>query len=317
MRSKPIVFRTRANCGLIVLAQSSRLSPPRAATSSEITSLTVASRREWRPLRPPEPAARPRQPRFDPPNILWYFGAISATVAANAVVNATGSAHHGLWIFLVAVALAAGAASLAAAVLRLGHRVPGGVLAASAVALVPAVAVGFEHVIRVWPKHPSTTDPFHGFEGYVFAPAALTVAGGLVAFWLVRFGFVVLPAVVAAALGIQLLLPGLVSSPSFRDHVVTLIATGVAFVVVGMLLDARRHRDAAFWWHVVGLLGLANGLVYYVGVNPLLPGHHSSWWAWVSMLVVGAALVIAAFPVGRATWAAFGVAGVYAPRCTT
>jgi hypothetical protein len=261
----------------------------------------------------PEPPARARPPRFDPPNILWYFGGISATAAANAVVGDMGAAHRGLWIFLVALVFLAGAAGLCAWVLSLGCWVPAGVLTTSAVALVPAVVVGFEHLIGVWPKHPEARNPFRGFEGFVFAPAAATVAAGLLAFWLVRFGFVLLPVTVAAALCIQFLLPALVSHPSVGDNMTTLLITGAGFVVIGMLLDARRHRNPAFWWHAVGLFAIANGLVYYVGVNPLLPGDHSSLWAWVTMLVVGAALVVAAFPVGRATWATFGVAGVYAP----
>jgi hypothetical protein len=262
---------------------------------------------------PPDSAPEARRPRFDPPNILWYFGAISATVAANAVIGDTGAAHRGLWIFVVALVFLGGAAVLCASALRLGAWVPGGVLATSAVALVPAVVVGFEHLIGVWPKHPEANNPFSSFEGFVFAPAAATVAAGLAAFWVVRFGFVLLPVAVAAALCIQFFLPAFVDHPSFGDHMTTLLVTGAAFVVIGMLLDARGHRSAAFWWHVVGLFAVANGLVYYVGVNPLLPGNHSSLWAWVTMLLVGAALVVAAFPVRRATWGVFGVAGVYAP----
>jgi len=265
------------------------------------------------PAVPPEPPTGDDAPRFDPPNILWYFGAISATVAANAVVGETGAAHRGLWIFLVALLFLAGAAALSAAALRVGWWVPGGVLAASAVALVPAVTVGFEHLVGAWPKHPSTVNPFGHFSGAAFAIAAVTVVAGLVAYWLVRFGFVLLPVAVAGMIGIELLLPVIVSRPGFGDHMTTLIAAGAAFVVIGMLLDARRHRSAAFWWHVVGLLSIANGLVYYVGVNPVLPGNHSAVWAWVTMLVVGALLVVAAFPVGRATWAVFGLAGIYSP----
>jgi hypothetical protein len=261
----------------------------------------------------PEPPPRARPPRFDPPNVLWYFGAISATVTANAVLADTGDTHRGLWIFVVALAFLGGAAGLCAWALRLGWWVPGGVLATSAVALVPAVAVGFEHLIGVWPKDPEATTAFRGFEGYVFAPAAVTVAAGLIAFSLVPFGFVLLPVAVAAAFGIQFLLPVFVDHPSVGDNMTTLLVTGAAFVVIGMLLDARGFRSAAFWWHVVGLFAIGNGLVYYVGVNPLLPGDHSAVWAWVTMLVVGTTLVVAAFPVGRATWAAYGVAGVYAP----
>ena len=205
------------------------------------------------------------------------------------------------------------AAGLSAAVLRLGFWVPGGVLAASAVALVPAVMIGFEHLIGTWPKNPSSVDALHHFKGSLFAVAAVSVAAGLVAFWLVRFGFVLLPVAVAGAIGIELFLPALVTRPNVSDHMITLIVTGAAFVVIGMLLDARQHRNAAFWWHVVGFFAIANGLVYFVGVNPVLPGHHSALWAWVAMLVVGAALVVAAFPVGRATWGVYGVAGLYAP----
>jgi hypothetical protein len=191
--------------------------------------------------------------------------------------------------------------------------VPGGVLAAAAVGLVPAVMVGFEHLIGAWPKNPSSVDAFHDFSGAAFAIAAVTAIAGLVAHWLVRFGFVLLPVTVSVLLGIQLLLPAFLTRPSLGDHMTTLIVSGAAFVVIGMLLDARLHRRAAFWWHAVGLFAIANGLVYYVGVNPLLPGDRSAVWAWVAMLLVGAALVVASFPVGRATWAVFGVAGLYTP----
>jgi hypothetical protein len=245
--------------------------------------------------------------------VLWYFGAISATVAANAVVGDTGNAHRGLWIFLVALLFVAAAAALSATALRLGWWIPGGVLAASAVALVPGAAVGFEHLVGAFPKHPATVDAFRDFSGAAFAIAAVTVVAGLVGFWLVRFGFVLLPVAVAALVGVELFLPVIVSHPGFGDHMTALIGAGAAFVVIGMLLDARRHRSAAFWWHVVGLFALANGLVYYVGVNPVLPGNHSAVWAWLTMLLLGAALVVASFAVGRATWAVFGLAGLYAP----
>jgi hypothetical protein len=262
---------------------------------------------------PPEPPTHGRAPRFDPPNVLWYFGGISATLAANVVAADTGAAHRGLWIFLVGLLFFAAAAALSAVAQRAGWWIPAGVLTAAAVGLVPAVVVGFEHLIGTWPRHPASIEPFQHFVGSAFTIAAVTAAAGLAAFWLVRFAFVLLAVVVAGALGIQLLLPAVVTRPGVSDHLATLIVTGAVFVVVGMLLDARRHRRAAFWWHVGGLVAVANGLVYYVGVNPVLPGHHSAVWAWVAMVLVGAALVVASFPVRRATWAVFGVAGLYVP----
>jgi hypothetical protein len=267
----------------------------------------------------PPPAAA-AAPRFDPANILWYFGAIVATIAANIVVGDTGDAHRGVWILLVALGFLVGAAALSAIALWLRFWVPGGVLAAAAVALVPAVTVGFEHLIGVWPKYATSLDPFTGFEGVPFSIVAATIAVGLVAFWVVRFGFVLLPVAFSTVLAIQLFLPVPVNHPSADDHEVTLLATGAAFLVLGMLLDARRHRNAAFWWHVLGLFAIAEGLVYYsardeVIVVSLLPNGtpHRTSWAWIVMLVVGAMLVVAAFAVRRATWAVFGIAGLYAP----
>jgi hypothetical protein len=268
------------------------------------------------PPAPVETTVRVGVPRFDPPNVLWYFGAIAATVASYAVISAVGAAHRGLWIFIVALAFLGGAAGLSALALRLRCWIPGGVLATAAVALFPAVVVGFEHLIGVWPK--PSIDPFRDFEGVPFSLAALTILAGLVAFWLVRFSFAMLPVAAAAVLAVQFLLPVFVTHPSADAHVDALLVTGAAFVVVGMLLDARNHRAPAFWWHVLGLFAIAAGLVYYVGrgaVEGFIPNisrHHSAW-AWVTMLVLGAALVIASFVVRRTTWAAFGVAGIYAP----
>jgi hypothetical protein len=265
-------------------------------------------------LPPPVPPPR-RVPHFDPPNVLWYFGAIAATVAAAAVVGDTGSAHRGIWIFAVAFLFTFGAAVLSAFARRLGCRIPAGVMATSAVALAPLVLVGIEHLIGVWPKSSSTIDAFHDFEGVPFSLALVTVSVALFAFWVVRFGFIMLPLVVSLELALQFFLPAIVTHPGVEAHEIMTIFSGVAFVVIGMLLDARGHREVAFWWHVLGLTGIAEGLTYYAGTgslpSPISTGHHS--WAWVTMLVVGVVLVVAAFPVRRATWAAFGVLGIYAP----
>jgi hypothetical protein len=261
-------------------------------------------------------SARTGVPHFDPPNILWYFGAIAATIASYAVISEVGSEHRGLWIFIVALAFCGGAAGLSAFALRFRSWVPGGVMATSAVVLFTAVVIGFEHLIGVWPK--GSIDPFQDFCGVPFSLAALTILAALVAFWLVRFGFLMLPVAAATEAAVQFLLPVLVNHPSADAHFDALLITGGAFVVTGMLLDARRQRAPAFWWHVIGLFAIAVGLAYYVArgaIESLLPiqsPHHSTW-AWVTMIVIGVALVISSFVVRRATWAGFGVAGIYAP----
>jgi hypothetical protein len=265
----------------------------------------------------PSPSPPAAVPRFDPANILWYFGAIAATFAANVVIGQTSDAHRGIWIFLVGLLFLAGAAALAALSFVLGYWVPAGVLTAATVGLVPVVAIGFEHLLGVWPKDASAIDPFSHFEGAPFSVAVVALLAGLAAFWLVRFGFVLLPVAAATLLAVQFFLPVLVDNPSAGDHEIALVVTGGAFVVIGMLLDARRQRSAAFWWHVVGLVGIAEALAYYAtrhelsAVLPEATGNESSW-AWVAIFVIGAALLVAAFAVRRSTWAVFGVMGVYA-----
>lgn len=248
-----------------------------------------------------------RVPRFDPPNILWYFGAIVAAAGAEAVTGDVGSRHRGVWIFLVGLAFLAAFAGLAAAFLRLGWWVPGGTMAAAAVVLVPAAGAGFERLIGVWPAgEPSlNVDPFQTFQGAIFALVLATTAAGLLAFWLVGFPFLLLPVVVTVLVAVQLFLPVIGNRPSPDDHTIALIVTGAGLVVAGMLLDARRHRSSAFWWHVSGLTAIATGLAYYTAI-------HEDTWAWVTMLAVSGLVLLASTPLGRAPWAIFGVAGVYA-----
>src|SRR5438552_132498 len=125
----------------------------------------------------PEGRTREPLPRFDTPNLLWFFGAITGVGAGIAVVaNMPGSAR-GLWIFLVALGFLAAHVVVSAFLLRKHWPVPGGVLAAAAVAFVPAVGVGFERLIGVLPRSAGEPpyDPFQHFKGAVFALGLATV----------------------------------------------------------------------------------------------------------------------------------------------
>src|SRR6188768_2729354 len=96
--------------------------------------------------------------RYDPPHILWYFGAITAALAADALIASVSPAQRGIWQFLVGIVLMAAFGAGAALLLIRGWRVPGGVLVAAAVALVPTVGQAFERLIGVWPG--IVDDPF-------------------------------------------------------------------------------------------------------------------------------------------------------------
>jgi hypothetical protein len=266
----------------------------------------------------PPPASEERLPRFDTPNILWFFGGITTAAMSTALVGAVSPSSRGVWTFLVALLLMAIYAALAM-VLRLSRWwVPGGVLAAVFVSLVPSLGIGFERLIGVLPSGGSgtssvavagtatSTSTYEGFRGSLFALALATVATGLIVFALTDFAFVLAPVTLAALFSALLFLPAVDDQATPSDVATTAIVTGAVLVGVGLLLDAKRRRRAAFWWHVVGLAAVAYGLAYFVG------SQHDEG-AWAAMLVTGIVVLLGGAVLGRATWALYGIAGAYVP----
>src|SRR5213592_1483956 len=142
-------------------------------------------------------AARGDWPRMDPPNVLWFF---------------------------VAFALAS------AVLLRRGWWVPGGLSAALAVAVFPAVAVSFLKLIDVWPSDPFF-QPFEEFSGWTLGVGLATAFVGLVAWWLTRFSFVLAVAIGAILVSAQLLTPCFDESPSEDVRAATALVSGAILFV--------------------------------------------------------------------------------------
>jgi hypothetical protein len=258
-------------------------------------------------LRIPPPGAEERLPRFDTTNVLWFFGAIATASASNGVLAAVSPSARGTWILLVALAFAAVYAGLSFVLRATGWWVPGGLFATIVVTLVPAAGVGFERLIGVWPGQLNQDGPApESFQGAFFALALATMVVGLFVCALVRFEFVLLVVTVAALVTAQLFLPAVVEHPSADDASTTAIVSGALLVLVGLLLDRKGKRRVAFWFHVVGLAGVAIGLTYFAGSQ----GDDGGW---IAMLVTGVVVLLLAAPLGRATWAVYGVAGAYAP----
>src|SRR5262245_39412061 len=94
----------------------------------------------------PPPAVEERLPRFDTPNVLWFFGAIATASATNALIAAVHPSARVTWILLAGLGFAA-LYAVACVWLRSSRWwVPGGLFAAIVVSLVPAVAIGFERL---------------------------------------------------------------------------------------------------------------------------------------------------------------------------
>jgi hypothetical protein len=242
-------------------------------------------------------------PRMDPPNVLWFAGTYAIAFASYALLDALPESHASVWIFVAAIALLLVYTGASHGLLRHGWGVPGGLGAALAVAMVPAVGIGFLRLIDAW----STEMPLTDFNRSAVAVGIVTAIAGLIAFWLTRFSFLLLTVVTAILVTAQFLAVAR-DSTSGHDRAAAALVAGGLLVIVGVFLDAFSRRRDAFWFHALGWFSAAAGLVFFV----VEPGGDPAR-GWIPMLVVGTLIVIISGPIRRATWAVYGVLGYYAP----
>jgi hypothetical protein len=240
---------------------------------------------------------------MDPPNVLWFAGTYVVAGGSYALLGALPESHSSAWIFVAALAFLLVYSAASHRLLRQGWWVPGGLAAAVAIAMVPAVAVGFLRLIDVWSNDVPITD----FNGWALAVAIVTAVAGLIAYWLTRFTFLYFTVVTAILVAAQFLAAA-GGSPSGEDRATAALVSGGLMVIAGVFLDAFGRRRDAFWFHALGWFSAAAGLVFLI----VEPGSHPER-GWIPMLIVGTLLVIAAGPIRRATWAVYGVLGYYAP----
>lgn len=243
---------------------------------------------------------------MDPPNVLWFFGAFAIGLGVYALIETIPDNQNGLWVFVTALAFFFGFAVAAGLLLQRWWWVPGGLAAALAVATFPAVAVGFLQLIDVWPDEPFFR-PFTDFSGYWLGVALVTAAVGLVAFALTRFPFIFGVSIAVLIAASQLFVPAFDDAPSGDDRATAALVVGAALVVVGVFLDVFDRRRDAFWFHALGWFTAAAGLVFFT-VDPAGDANRG----WVPMLIVSVLILIVAGPIRRATWAVYGVLGLYA-----
>jgi hypothetical protein len=254
---------------------------------------------------PSKPAERDR-PRMDPPNVLWFAGAIATAFAVNVLFDSIPDSQSGLWRFLTALGFMLGFAVAAWLLLQRWWWVPGGLAAALAVASFPGVAIGFLKLVELWPDDPFF-DPMEDFSGWPLGVAVATAAVGVGAFLLTRFSFILAVVATAILVAAQLLAPAFDSPPSGDDRAALALIFGAALVVVGIFLDAFGRRRDAFWFHVLGWFSVAVGFVFFT-----LDQSGDSDRGWIPMLIVAVLLLLFSGPVRRATWAVYGVVGYYA-----
>ena len=243
---------------------------------------------------------------MDPPNVLWFFGTFAISFGFYALLDTIPNDQNGLWVFVTAVAFFVGFVLSSWLLLQIWWWVPSGLAAALAVSTFPAVAIGFLKLVDVWPEDPFL-QPFDDFSGYSLGVALATALVGLAAFAITGFPFILAVVVGALLVGSQLLVAAFESGPSGDYRAAMALVIGALLVIGGVFLDAFGRRRDAFWFHALGWLSVAAGLVFYTIASS---GDRDR--GWVPMLVVGLLMVIVAGPIRRATWAVYGVVGYYA-----
>jgi hypothetical protein len=240
---------------------------------------------------------------MDPPNVLWFAGTYAIAFGSYALLLALPDSHSSVWIFIAAIAFLLVYSATSHRLLRQGWWVPGGLAAAVAVAMIPAVGVGFLRLIDAW----SSDMPLKDFNRSAVSVGIVTAIAGLVAYSLTRFSFLFVT-VVTAILATGQFLAVAHDSASGHERAIAALVAGGLLVIVGIFLDAFGRRRDAFWFHALGWFSAAAGLVFFV----VEPGGEPAR-GWIPMLIVGTLMVIISGPIRRATWALYGVLGYYAP----
>jgi hypothetical protein len=244
---------------------------------------------------------------MDTPNVLWFFGAFAIAFATIALIDKVPESNRDVWVFLVAAGFYIAYAGIGLLFVRGAWWIPGSLLVAVAVALMPAVGYGVASLIGTFPKGPFF-DPFQQASWSVIVIGLVTMLDALVSFALTRFSFIFFTFTVATSLTAQFFLPAVDDFPSSGAHLTTAIVVGAALVLIGLALDAIGRRRDAFWFHAIGFLGVAAYLGYYAaGISG------SSNRGWIPMCIAGAFVLLAAAPLRRATWAVYGLLGFYVP----
>jgi hypothetical protein len=244
---------------------------------------------------------------MDTPNVLWFFGAFATAFATLAVIDKVPESNRDAWELAVALAFYGAYAGVGFLLVRRAWWVPGSLLFAVAVAVMPAIGYGVASLAGTFPSDPFA-NPFSDASWSVILIGVVTMLDAVVSYVITGFSFLFFELVAATLITAQFFLPVVDPHPGGDARVTMALVVGGALVAVGLAFDLRGRRRDAFWFHTGGLFGVAVALVYWSS-----GAGGAADRGWISMFVAAAALLVLAPVLRRATWAVYGVLGFYAP----
>lgn len=223
-------------------------------------------------------------PRFDLTHMLWYVGALIIIGAMGLFTNDAFNRMGG-W------ALTACGLAYAVVAYISGHylwtkkalRVPGGLLIAVAVSMVPMIIYGIQDAMDLWkfaqgdPGQYRNVFPYiHG--SWIYMEIATVVAASLAAYFY-RFPFILAIAAVALWFFSMDVAIWFLRSPDnaysydfdFSTRRMVSIVVGMAVILLSWAMDLKRRSgaDMAFWLHIAGAAAFWGGLTLSDGGTEL------------------------------------------------
>lgn len=208
-----------------------------------------------------QPAQRPS---FQLAHVAFYLGALLIMGAMGWLLSEAWMRIGDSALLAIALAYIVLLTFAGLAMQRRGQLIPGGMLAAVAVSIVPLAVFALERLTGIWPLD-DVQSSYHDYYRYVQAGwllmEAATVCAGLLMLRLIPFPFIVMPIAVALwfmSMDLSEWVYGDVFTWEQRQQVSLWFGLGLLLVVV--LIDGRTREDYAFWGYLAGLLAFWGGL---------------------------------------------------------
>ena len=223
-------------------------------------------------------------PRFDLTHVLWYVGALIIIGAMGLFTNDAFNRMGG-WALMACGLAYAVVAGLAGHYLwtKKSLRVPGGLLLAVAVSMVPMIIYGIQDALDLWRFAKGDPGEFHNFFPYIHGSwvymelSTVLVAAATAYFY--RFSFILLIAAVALWFFSMDMAIWFSRSPlgtydygaEFNIRRLVSMIVGLIVIAAAWIMDvkSRSKADMAFWLHIAGAAAFWGGLTMSDGGTEL------------------------------------------------
>jgi hypothetical protein len=251
-------------------------------------------------------------PKFDLTHVLWYAGAL-LVIGAMGIFTTEAFNRLGGW----ALTVTGGVYSVALMAMghhlwqRRGLRVPGGLLIAAAVSMVPMMIYGVQEALDLWRYALSRPGDYADFFPYVHGSWLYMELGAIlaaaVAIYFYPFPFLfAIGGVALWFLSMDLALWFTTTPNSYQDFDVRRLVSlwfGVAVILAAWIIDARRRAgpDLGFWLHIFGALTFWGALSLHEGGTQL----QRLLYCLINVGLIGLGIFL-----GRRVYAALGAVGI-------